>query len=415
MKPIKHALIHYNTLYARMAIPVDVRLAIGRKEFKERVCAVPYDHNDANAAVSVLIAKWSRKIKAARLPQPIFTRAPFPSPEPIRPSRSTMVDLIMTVGRYEDENHDLRAKNEVLTGRKKTCLQHDFLAYFDEWKTRTHLKKKTLDQACSEIRKFSDEVPATLTSLTGRMVQTWIDDGLKTSSAGTVRRKLSILKSYWGWLESYDYVARDQSPFEHRRVKDPRTSTEREMDSRQRFEDDDVLRLITASENDPPLNALIRIAVYSGARREGIASLRITSVIEKDGIRCFDLKEKTAAGVRLVPIHSEISGLIDQLISTSKDGFLIQSLTAKHGDRGNALGRRFTPLKRSLGFGKGHVFHSFRHSVVHKFRSAGCPLEIRNQILGHEDGDEVMGAGASYGGDISVKSKLEWLERAIRY
>lgn len=414
MRQPKHTIVHFNQLWARKAIPHDVRQALGKNQFLEKIGDWPCEYTQANALVSIKIAEWTSLIRQARNPA-IFTRGPSKEvttlSDKVVPARSTMVDLIMTNGILQDENQALRAAR----GDKKQNITSTFLGHFDEWKTRTHLKKKTLDQACSEIRKFSDEVPATLTSLTGRMVQTWIDDGLKTASAGTVRRKLSILKSYWGWLESYDYVARDQSPFDHRRVKDPRTSTEREMDSRQRFEDDDVRRLITASENDPPLNALIRIAVYSGARREGIASLRIAAVIIKDGIRCLSLKEKTAAGVRLVPIHSEISGLIDQLIKDSKDGFLIASLTAKHGDRGNALGRRFTPLKRSLGHGKAHVFHSFRHSVVHKFRSAGCPLEIRNQILGHEDGDETVGAGAGYGGDISVKSKLEWLERAIRY
>ncbi len=77
------------------------------------------------------------------------------------------------------------------------------------------------------------------------------------------------------------------------------------------------------------------------------------------------------------------------------------------------MGKRFTRLKSDLGFGESHTFHSLRHTVVHLFRTAHCPVEIRNHILGHE-GDE-GGAGAHYGGHIGEKLKLEWIEKSIRY
>ena len=92
---------------------------------------------------------------------------------------------------------------------------------------------------------------------------------------------------------------------------------------------------------------------------------------------------------------------------------MIPSEANRYGQRGDALGKRFTRLKTSLGFDEHHTFHSLRHTVVHLFRKAECPLEIRNQILGHEDGD--AGAGAGYGGHIDQKHKLEWIKRAISY
>ena len=135
--------------------------------------------------------------------------------------------------------------------------------------------------------------------------------------------------------------------------------------------------------------------------------------MEIEGVKSLRLREKTEAGVRDVPIHPDIAGLVAKLMQDSEDGFLIQSEANRYGQRGDALGKQFTRLKTSLGFGEHHTLHSLRHTVVHLFRKAECPLEIRNQILGHEDGD--AGAGAGYGGHVDQKHKLEWIKRAISY
>jgi integrase len=136
-------------------------------------------------------------------------------------------------------------------------------------------------------------------------------------------------------------------------------------------------------------------------------------VVKIGGVDCLHIEEKTDAGIRDVPIHPEIADLVRDLANASTDGFLIPSETDKYGRRGDALGKRFTRLKTDLKFDKLHTFHSLRHTVVHLFREAECPVEIRNQILGHEDGD--TGAGSGYGGHVGEKLKLEWLTKAIRY
>jgi integrase len=252
-----------------------------------------------------------------------------------------------------------------------------------------------------------------LGSLTGGHVQKWIETLLETVSATTVRRKLSALRSYWEWMQSHEIIPPNRNPFEGRSVKDSRTKVEKALDKRQRFETADVLRLFEAAQKDNPLYALVRLAAYTGARREGLASLKTDSIVKIQGIECLSLQEKTEAGVRNVPIHPEIAALIKELVKNSGDGFLIPSEVDKYGRRGDALGKRFTRLKTDLRFDKLHTFHSLRHTVVHLFRAAQCPLEIRNQILGHEDGD--AGAGAGYGGEIGEKLKLTWLTKAIRY
>jgi integrase len=236
---------------------------------------------------------------------------------------------------------------------------------------------------------------------------------LKTVSAVTVGRKVSAVRSYWQWLQSHEIISPDRNPFEGRTIKDNRTKVEQALAKRQRFDTADVVKLWKAAAGDRPLHALIRPAAFTGARREGLASLQINLVVKVDGVDCPRLQEKTEAGIRTVPIHPEIATLVADLAKNSTDGFLIQSETDKYGHRGDALRKRFTKLKTDLKFDKLHTFHSLRHTVVHLFREAECPVEIRNQILGHEVGD--TGAGSGYGGHVGEKLKLEWLTKAVRY
>ena len=73
----------------------------------------------------------------------------------------------------------------------------------------------------------------------------------------------------------------------------------------------------TAGKPDP-LYWLPRIALLSGMRLDEICSLRAEQIKKAEGVRYFDIvKSKTAAGVRVVPIHS---GLRPFLKIAPKDG-----------------------------------------------------------------------------------------------
>ena len=122
--------------------------------------------------------------------------------------------------------------------------------------------------------------------------------------------------------------------------------------------------------------------------------------------------QKTEAGVRDVPLHPAIAGLIDELVAQAdREGWLIPVKKNKYNDRGDAIGKRFTRLKQELGYDERHVFHSIRHTVVHSFRKAGCDLEMRDKLMGHAN----RTVGAGYGGDLELKTAADWFERAIQY
>jgi integrase len=403
--------IRHNQIWVRMYIPAEVRSCFdGKTLFLEKIGNWPIDYHQALAASAHWIAGWKRQIRKAR-------ESPDWVESMLGDDAQSANDVLEIMNETQLRNTArmflASLKNKKIALESTAQTDTPFLFHFDEWKKRTNLKGKTLDQAASDIKQFSTAVSKPLEGLSGGDVQTWIEGLSETVSAVTVRRKLSALKSYWRWLQSHEHVSPDNRPFDGRTVNDRRTKVERAIDKRQRFEPSDIPKLIQASADDPSLQAMICLAAYTGARREGLASLTKQSVIDIEGIPSIRLQEKTEAGIRTVPIHPEIADLIADLISESEDGFLIPSDPNRYGKRGDALGKRFTRLKTSLGFDERHTFHSIRHSVVFLFRRAECPIEIRNQILGHEAGD--TGAGGDYGGHIDQKHKLEWMTKAISY
>jgi integrase len=416
MRKPDHTTVRHRQLWVRLYIPADVRPYFdGQTLFLEKLGPWPMPFHQANAMASGFVAAWKRRIEMARSPPTGITA--------ITEADNGVADdalELMTEAELRSVARGLLAQLKSSPARigaqvtnPVSALEAAFLAHFEEWQDKTHLKGKTLDQAVSDIKQFAASVSESLGSLSGRDVQAWIEDLLNDVGATTVRRKVSALKSYWGWMQAHEHVSQDRDPFGGRQIRDRRTRVEQALDKRQRFEPEEVTRLIRASADDEPLSALIRLAAFTGGRREGLASLKTDSVVQVEGIPSLRLQEKSEAGVRDVPIHPQIARLVTMLVKDSKAGFLIPSQTNRYGQRGDSLGKRFTRLKTSLGFDENHTFHSIRHTVVHLFRKAECPLEIRNQILGHEDGDS--GAGAGYGGHIDQKHKLQWITRAITY
>ena len=113
------------------------------------------------------------------------------------------------------------------------------------------------------------------------------------------------------------------------------------------------------------------MAMYTGARREELCSLRVEHV---KGDRFEIVDAKTKAGVRTVPIHRKISKTIKLLVKDSADGYVLSGLKPNaNGDRGEAIGKRFSRLKRSLEFSDKHTFHSWRGTVITMLERAGVP------------------------------------------
>lgn len=253
-----------------------------------------------------------------------------------------------------------------------------FTDHLEEWLATWPVAEKTKAMARSDATKFAQRFPV-VPDVTRKGVKGWTADLIQGGrSASTVRRSLAALRTYWRHLQSNEVAEDDHNPFDGLRL------TGKAGGVRKPFEAADVVKLLSAAieREDGRLADLIRLAMYSGARLEELASLKVADMAKDH----FTIRAaKTEAGNRVVPIHRKLAQTIARLIEQSDDGYVLSGLgVTKYGDRGDGIGKRFGRLKRELGYGPEHVFHSIRRTVVTILENAGVSENVVANIVGHE-------------------------------
>jgi integrase len=172
---------------------------------------------------------------------------------------------------------------------------------------------------------------------------------------------------------------------------------------RQAFTVADYKKLLAEAERieDSDLADTIKLGAYTGCRIEELFGLKVEDTTDR-----FVVKHaKTAAGWREVPVHSEISQLIERLKQSSLDGYLLPSTSNnKYGIRSDPMSKRFGRLKTALGYGPEHVFHSFRKMLITLLHEADVPESHTAAIVGHEINTMSYG---TYSAPLSFNKKVE--------
>jgi integrase len=135
---------------------------------------------------------------------------------------------------------------------------------------------------------------------------------------------------------------------------------------------------------------IIKIGAYTGARENEICQLTKKDILkDENDIYYFNFKIdfdddktiKTISSFRKVPIHSE---LLEDLFSYMKNIKTNNLFTIKS----NYFSGDFGDYKKLLGFGKKHVFHSFRNTLQDKLKQKKVEFEMINEIAGHGSENE---------------------------
>jgi integrase len=134
------------------------------------------------------------------------------------------------------------------------------------------------------------------------------------------------------------------------------------------------------------------IALFSGMREGEICQLRKVDLRTDGGIHFFNVTEegegqsvKTEAGVRKVPVHSELirCGLLDY-IKALPAGSLFPWI---EGKRDAAFADRFHKFRKSIGLTRPRLsFHSLRKNFTGALDEAGVLRSDAAAIVGHERG-----------------------------
>ncbi len=325
--------------YAVVTVPKELRPALGSKFIQS---LKTHERLEAQARAIPLVAQWKREIQKARC----------------------------------------QASAKVTTANPWTPLAPLVV----EWAAYADVAQKTLDQAQRDLAKFVDHFRI-LEAITPRAVKLWVD-GLAMAGAthASLKRILSACSSLWRYFRRSSIVELGRADpfagaFSLVSVKVARNGQERVA-----WMPDDLAKIYKAAlnEDDQAVADLIALGAYTGARIDELGHLKVSDITARGSL--IITASKSTAGIREIPLHPELITLVDRLKRDATTEYLLPVSTSNQYDnRGDALGKRFGRLKKSMGFAEGaQVFHSIRKTVITLLENAGVPEGVAADIVGHE-------------------------------
>ena len=281
-----------------------------------------------------------------------------------------------------------------------------FADFLTEWQAASRVTEKTKAMQAADIKRFAAKFP-TISDVKKPEVKRWclglVVEGLTVK---TVNRVLSALRPYWQHLQSIGQAPEGPSPFANLALGREQAGQVKD-DKRKPFAPADVVKLETAarSRGDNDLADVILLAAYSGARIEEVCSLAIENVnLSHETPHIRIVAGKTEKAIREVPIHAELLPVFRRRIGERKTGYVLAGLIEAKFNRSDAVGKRFTTLKRNFKFNRQFVFHSIRKTVATLLEDAQVAENIAAAILGHHLGTMSYGL---YSGGPSLATKAE--------
>lgn len=407
--------------YAALTIPVELREKIGKRKYRKKLDAI--SPRKAQLEAASLVAGWKKEIALHKALLDDQTRNPLL--KIIMEALDLRKDFEQAEGSSENEGEDSEKDifrqqiEDIARGRIKKQEGHkvatDFYRIavgdltlldplFKEWSKYLVAEKyetKTIDTYTKDAKLFVDQF-VSVEKVTSDSLDAWtlvlLDKGMTKNTLNN--RVIKGIRNFWTYLKDRKKITREQfNLILEATVKEKSTKAAKSSGGREAFTPTEVAKALNAIPNDDPqLQAVLSIGMYTGMRIEEICSLKAIDVVDIEDIECISIKDaKTSKGNRKVPIHSHLLPLIDSLLEAArgnaeeipKDAYLISGLTLnKYGDRSNAVGKRFGRLKTTLGFDSKKVFHSVRHCVVTQLDRAGYRETSIADLVGHENASQ---------------------------
>lgn len=389
--------LRHRTYFAYLDVPKDVRKGLRRRVFRQTLKTDSRSVAERRAAP--LIAQWKAEI-ARRREEPNHNDAKFwrdalsraNTPEDRMNIETALETHVFMQGLDNTDPEAQRFYGEAF-GALVPARE-----YLDEWLGSLQVKDKTAEMRRATIGRLAEKFPM-LTDVSRKEVRRWVTELVTELKPATVQRMMSDCRTYWAYLATIEAVPEDSAPFDRLGLKVKRSSW-------LPYTPEEAVRLLKGAEGDAQLADAIRMAMYTGARREELCSLMVEHTKE-DRFEIVDAK--TVASVRVVPIHRELAQTMARLVDQSTDGYVLSGLTPNaNGDRGDAVGKRFTRLKRSLKFSDRHTFHSWRGTVITMLERAGVPEGTVQDIVGHERSTLT---GSTYSGKSTFEMRRDALDK----
>jgi hypothetical protein len=399
-----------NRYYAVLTVPEDVQHLIGTKRYVKSTQTG--DRAEATLRAAILVAGWKAEIAKAR--------GTLPSPE-----AGFWANLRREFINAQDEAHQMAIEGvaEAAAAKVKDPEEASLLyrvatgqapervplgPLVTAWKgSLGKLAQKTIDQAHRDVSRMAEHFQH-LDALTPPKVLAWTEKlRVEGMTAASFERIGKGCRSFWTYLQQSGTVSlihphAFEGAFRLAQRAAPRTDTGRSGSS---YTPEQLAGLYSAAldKGDKPLADLIALGAYTGARIEELCKL--TKATCADGV--FRMGTKTEASRRETPIHPAVAPLVARMLAASTDGFLVPSTADnQYNNRSGPLSQRFGHLKTAHGFGRSHVFHSTRNTLITMMERAGVPEGIAADVVGHEKKTMTYGL---YGSGSAKEQKLQAL------
>ncbi|EOX4973652.1 tyrosine-type recombinase/integrase [Vibrio alginolyticus] len=133
------------------------------------------------------------------------------------------------------------------------------------------------------------------------------------------------------------------------------------------------------------------LASLTGARLNELCQLYKSDICQQEGVWVIQIddrhegqKLKNLTSRRVIPIHRQLIelGFIEYLHSVKHERVFPELKNSRDGF-GSAASKWYGRFKSKLGFGRGHDFHSFRHTVATQLKRKNVSHIVAGAILGH--------------------------------
>ena len=297
------------------------------------------------------------------------------------------------------------------------------LKHLEDWLTETGYAQAGEDEARNYFKKRFSKVFKHWESISTDELKAYVrgrqdgSDGERAWAVRTCELKLNLIKQYWDWMLDNDHITVpnliDAPRLMKRKANTRKNREEANKDANLPYSISECWDFVDAAEKDGynMLQELILLGMYTGCRIEELCALKLTDV----GADYFQIQVgKTEASTRRIPIHSEIKQMVERLVQNSKDGYLLNGLSANNvqNKRSKAISKKFGHLKRGMGFeDRKHTFHSFRATFITRLMNAKADKTLTKKLVGHKGTDITYDL---YAGEADWENKVE-LTELVKY
>ncbi|MEX3018347.1 tyrosine-type recombinase/integrase [Kluyvera sp. STS39-E] len=286
-------------------------------------------------------------------------------------------------------------------------IRDEYMTVYSERRAFSTLSKSA--RAVEVFLQSIGKVDLGLNKIGRRTVTDFIEGQQKKAAPQTVQNWLTSLGSLYEFAKRrYDAIP-DSNPFHGHNLEARRT-----IESYQPFEPQQLTTLL--NEADEELRDVILIGLFSGARLDEIASIKREEIVMMDGVRCFFIsKAKTVAGVRYIPIHSLLIGIVDKLLSQNNGEYLFphaNKIKRADGKKGPFYSQAFTRLRNQAlpTATDRQCYHSLRGHFITCLDRAGVPEQRIGAITGHTAQKAKTEAFRTYTKGASMKELSGYVE-----